>query len=119
MANFRIFCISLLTILMVTINRYIYFWIIILFINPKAVREYIKTHRHKLRVIEDATYEPNLKLIEWFLGHLKHSAIHNYYFETVENLEKAIMKAVEILNRQKNHPLRLHLQTVQNLSNAA
>jgi len=82
---------------------------------------------------------PHLNLIERFWGHLKRSAIHNYYFETVENLEKAmkrsaihnyyfetvenlekaIMKAVKALNRQKNHPLRLHLQTAQNLLKAA
>lgn len=59
---------------------------------------------------------PHLNLIERFRGHLKRSAIHNYYFETVE---KAIMKAVEILNRQKNHPLRPHLKTAQNLLKAA
>jgi len=39
--------------------------------------------------------------------------------EAVEqNLEKAIIKSVETLNRQKNHLLRLHLQTVQNLLKA-
>jgi len=63
-------------------------------------------------MIWNATYAPNLNLIERFWGHLKRSAIHNYYFETVENLEKAVIKAVGMLNRQKNHPLRLPLQTV-------
>jgi putative transposase len=87
--------------------------------HTKAVGEYIKKHRDKLTVIWNATYAPNLNLIERFWGHLKRSAIHNYYFETVENLEKAIMKAVDALNQQKNHPLRLHLQTVQNLLKAA
>jgi len=52
-------------------------------------------------------------------GHLKRSAIHNYYFETVENLEKAIMKAVKNAEPTENHPLRLHLQTAQNLLKAA
>jgi len=70
-------------------------------------------------MIWNATYAPNLNLIERFWGHLKRSAIHNYYFETVRNPEKAIIKAVETLNRQKNHPLRLHLKTVQALSKAA
>ena len=45
--------------------------------------------------------------------------IHNYYFETVDNLEKAIMTAVDKLNRQKNHPFRLHLQTAQSLLKVA
>ena len=43
-------------------------------------------HRGRLTVIWNATYAPNLNLIERFWGHLKRSAIHNYYFETVENL---------------------------------
>ena len=87
--------------------------------HTKAVRQYMDDHRDGLTVIWNATYAPNLNLIERFWGHLKRSAIHNYYFETVQNLEQAIMRAVERLNRQKNHPLRLHLQTVQTLLEAA
>lgn len=87
--------------------------------HTKAVRKYMDDHCDRLTVIWNATYAPNLNLIERFWGHLKRSAIHNHYFETVENLEKAIMQAVRKLNRRKNHPLRLHLQTVQTLSKAA
>jgi transposase len=87
--------------------------------HTKAVREYIDSCKGRLTIIWNATYAPNLNLIERFWGHLKRSAIHNYYFETVRNLEKAIIKSVETLNRQKNHPLRLHLRTVQNLLKAA
>ena len=87
--------------------------------HTKAVREYMGAHRDRLTIIWNATYAPNLNLIERFWGHLKRSAIHNYYFETVENLEKAIMDAVNRLNRQKDHPFRLHLQTVQTLLKAA
>ena len=87
--------------------------------HTKAVREYIERHNGRLTVIWNATYAPNLNLIERFWGHLKRSAIHNYYFQTVDNLEKAIIKAVTRLNRQKNHPLRLHLKTVQGLLKAA
>ncbi len=87
--------------------------------HTKAVQQFIDSHRERLTIIWNATYAPNLNLIERFWGHLKRSAIHNYYFETVDNLEKAIIKAVLTLNRQKNHPLRLHLQTVQSLLQAA
>lgn len=87
--------------------------------HTKAVQAYLDAHRDQLTVIWNATYAPNLNLIERFWGHLKRSAIHNYYFETVDNLEKAIMDAVNRLNRQKNHPFRLHLQTVQTLFQAA
>lgn len=87
--------------------------------RTNAVREYIDSCKGRLTIIWNATYAPNLNLIERFWGHLKRSAIHNYYFETVRNLEKAIIKSVETLNRQKNHPLGLHLRTVQNLLKAA
>ena len=45
--------------------------------------------------------------------------MHNYYFQTVENLENVIMKAIETLNRQTNHTLRLHLKTIQGLLKVA
>lgn len=87
--------------------------------HTKAVQAFFQTNRDRLTVIWNATYTPNLNLIERFWGHLKNSAIHNYYFETVENLEDAIIKAVNTLNRNKNHPFRLRLQTVQSLPQAA
>jgi len=87
--------------------------------HTKAVRQYMDAHRDRLTVIWNATYAPNLNLIERFWGHLKRSAIHNYYFETVENLEQAILRAVRRLNRQSHHPLRLQLQTMQTLLKAA
>ncbi len=87
--------------------------------HTKAVQAYLDAHRDQLTVIWNATYAPNLNLIERFWGHLKRSAIHNYYFETVDNLEKAILDAVNRLNRQKNHPFRLHLRTVQTLLHVA
>lgn len=87
--------------------------------HTKAVRKYMDDHRDRLTVIWNATYSPNLNLIERFWGHLKRSAIHNYYFETVENLEKAIMRAVQAINRSKKHPLRLQLQTLQTLRQVA
>jgi hypothetical protein len=87
--------------------------------HTKAVRQYIDAHRSRLTVIWNATYAPNLNLIERFWGHLKRCAIHNYYFQTVHNLERAIMTAVRKINRQKHHPLRLHLQTMQTLLKVA
>lgn len=87
--------------------------------HTHAVEAFIAQNRQRLTVIWNATYAPNLNLIERFWGHLKCSAIHNYYFGTVENLENAIMNAVNALNRNKNHPFRLHLKTVQTLSRVA
>jgi len=87
--------------------------------HTKAVQKYLEDHRDRLTVIWNATYAPNLNRIERFWGHLKRSAIHNDYFQTIENLEKAIMQAVRKLNRQINHPVRLRLQTLQSLPQAA
>ena len=87
--------------------------------HTKAVQAFIEAHQDRLTVIWNAPYAPNLNLIERFWGHLKSSAIHNYYFETVENRAAAIIKAVNTLNHNKNHPFRLRLQTVQSLAQAA
>ena len=87
--------------------------------HTKAVKAFLAANRGRLTVIWNAPYAPNLNVIERFWGHLKHAAIHNYYFETVENLEKAIMKAVNAINLDKSHPFRLHLHTAQTLREAA
>jgi len=78
----------------------------------------VDAHRDGLTIIWNAPYAPDRNLAERFWGHLRRSAIHNYYFETSKSPEKAIMQAVGTLNPQKNHPLRLHLQTVQAVSEA-
>jgi len=87
--------------------------------HTRAVEAYLTENRYRLTVLWNAAYAPNLNLIERFWGPLKRSAIHNYYFGTVENLENAIPHAVKHLNRNKNHPLRLRLKTVQSLPRAA
>ncbi|NLX22935.1 MAG: hypothetical protein GXY55_14880 [Phycisphaerae bacterium] len=84
--------------------------------QPFFIRPLTRAER---TAISNATYAPNLNLIERFWGHLKRSAIHNYYFQTADNLEQAILQAVKAINRDKRHPLRLRLQTVQTLVQAA
>jgi hypothetical protein len=69
-------------------------------------------------VIWNAAYAPNLNLIERFWGHLKRSAFTNYFFETIDNLEQAIIKQINSLNADPLHPFRLSLKTVQNLTNS-
>lgn len=68
--------------------------------KTKAVREYLHSQRHRLTVIWNATYAPNLNDIERIWGFLKRASTNNYYFETVENLELAVMRAVEEHNRK-------------------
>jgi putative transposase len=87
--------------------------------HTKVVRQYLKDAMPRVRPIWNAAYTPHLNLIERFWGHLKRSAIHNYYFETVDNLEQAILNAINATNQSPTHPFRLQLSTVQHLSQAA
>ena len=70
--------------------------------DTRTVDTFIAEHRHRLTVIWNAACTPNLNLVEGFRDNLKRSAIHNYYFESGENPEVAIMKAVNRLNGNKN-----------------
>jgi transposase len=87
--------------------------------HTKAVRQYLQAVRPRVHTIWNAAYTPNLNLIERFWGHLKRSAIYNYYFQTVDNLENAILRAIHHINRSTQHPFRLQLNTVQPFSIAA
>lgn len=87
--------------------------------HTQAVRRYLQAVQPRVRTIWNAAYTPHLNLIERFWGHLKRTAIHNYYFQTVDNLEDAILRAINKINRSAEHPFRLQLKTVQPLSIAA
>ena len=68
--------------------------------KTKAVRAFYEAHRDQITVIWNATYAPNLNDIERVWGHVKKSSINNYYFETLENLENAVLRAVGEHNRK-------------------
>lgn len=87
--------------------------------HTKAVRAYLDEKSPRVRVIWNAAYTPNLNVIERFWGHLKRTAIHNYYFQTLDNLENAILQAIHAVNRNHTHPFRLQLNTAQSLCVAA
>jgi len=70
--------------------------------KTKAVQHYLKEHQQRITVIWNATYAPNLNDIERVWGFLKRASINNYYFETIENLEAAVLKAVNEHNRKVN-----------------
>jgi transposase len=81
--------------------------------HTQAAQKYFASVRGRVNVIWNACYTPNLNLIERYWGHLKRTAIHNYFFETVEQLEQALIHAVLAQNKLPTHPLRLQLQTLQ------
>jgi transposase len=68
--------------------------------KTKAVQAFYASHTERVTVIWNATYAPNLNDIERVWGHVKRSSVNNYYFETVENLEKAVLRAVGEYNRR-------------------
>ncbi len=68
--------------------------------KTKAVLAWLQTHKDHFNVIWNAPYAPNLNDIERVWGQLKRASINNHYFETVENLEKAVLRAVTEHNRK-------------------
>lgn len=68
--------------------------------KTKAVLAWLQTHKDHFSVIWNAPYTPNLNDIERIWGQLKRASINNYYFKTVENLEKAVLRAVAEHNRK-------------------
>jgi transposase len=64
-----------------------------------AVLAYFQARRDKIKVIWNAAYAPNLNDIERIWGQLKRSSVNNYYFETVEKLEAAVLQAIRCRNR--------------------
>jgi len=87
--------------------------------HAKAVMRFTADHSDRLTFIWNATYAPQLNLIERYWGHLKAKAIHNYFFETREKLERAIRDAVHAMNRSRKIKMSLHLHTLNSLFEAA
>ena len=87
--------------------------------HAKVVMRFLADHPDRISVIWNATYAPQLNLIERYWGHLKAKAIHNYFFETQERLEKAIRNAVSVMNRSEKSKMTIHLHTLKSLSDAA
>jgi len=83
--------------------------------KTKAVFSYLQDRSQKMKVIWNATYAPNLNDIERVWGQLKRSCVNNYYFETVQNLETAVLQAI----RQRNRSTRKQNAILHSLCEAA
>lgn len=64
-------------------------------------------------------YSPELNAIEGLWGYLKRSALNNYFFGTVEKLEKAIVLALDNLNQHPETALSLAYKTSHDLRRSA
>lgn len=76
--------------------------------KTRKVMQWFEDSADRFTVIWNATYAPNLNDIERVWGHLKRASVNNYYFETLENLEEAVLRAVGEHNRKVR--CRLHLR---------
>ena len=65
----------------------------------------------ELTPIWNATYAPELNLIERYWGHLKATATDNYFFGDEQRLRQAIREAVTVFNRSGK--LRMELATLE------
>ena len=64
-------------------------------------------------------YSPELSAIEGLWGHLKKTALNNYFFGDTVRLEDAINRAFYELNRHPETALSLAYHTIQNLGETA
>lgn len=87
--------------------------------KTRATLDLLAEHEEHVFVIWLPKYSPELNAIEGLWGYLKRTALNNYFFGTVENLEKAIVRALSELNRHPETALSLAYKTSQNLRRSA
>ncbi len=87
--------------------------------HSKLVRRFLADHLDQITLIWNATYCPELNLIERYWGYLKTSAINNYLFESVDALRHAVRDAVGRMNRSKTLRIELQGKYLQKLRGAA
>jgi putative transposase len=85
----------------------------------RATLDLLAEHEDHIFVLWLPKYSPELNAIEGLWGYLKKSALNNYFFGTVENLEKAINQAFSKLNQHPETTLSLAYSTSQNLCRTA
>lgn len=79
--------------------------------TSKLLQRFWADHEAELTPIWNAAYTPELNLIERYWGHLKATAIDNYFFGDEEHLRWAIRGAVTAFNRSGK--LRMALATLE------
>lgn len=87
--------------------------------TAKVVQRVLADLTDRVTLIWNAPYTPELNLIERYWGHLKGTATHNYFFETIERLEEAIHQAVISLNRKRSRRMAITLDMLRSFREAA
>jgi transposase len=75
--------------------------------RTRAILDLLEDHADHVFVLWLPRYSPELNLIEGLWGYLKRSALNNYFFGTVESLERAIHATFQNLQRHPETTLAL------------
>jgi transposase len=75
--------------------------------RTRAILELLEDHADHALVLWLPRYSPELNLIEGLWGYLKRSALNNYFFGSIESLERAIHATFENLNQHPETTLAL------------
>jgi transposase len=75
--------------------------------RTRAILGLLEDHADHVFVLWLPRYSPELNLIEGLWGYLKRSALNNYFFGTVESLERAIHTTFENLHQHPETTLAL------------
>jgi putative transposase len=84
-----------------------------------AVLDLLTEHEEHVFVVWLPIYSPELNAIEGLWGHLKKTALNNYFFGDTVRLEDAIDRAFYELNRHPETALSLAYHTIKNLGKTA
>ena len=85
----------------------------------RATLDLLTEHEDHIFVVWLPKYSPELNAIEGLWGYIKKSALNNYFFGDVESLEKAIIGALDELNRHPDTVLSLAYNLSHNLCRSA
>ena len=87
--------------------------------RTRAVLTLLEDHADHVLVIWLPRYSPELNLIEGLWGYLKRSSLNNYFFGTVESLERAIVDTFADLNQHPQTTLSLAYHSATRLGKSA
>jgi transposase len=87
--------------------------------TTRATFDLLAEHEDHILVVWLPKYSPELNAIEGLWGYLKRSALNNYFFGSVENLEEAVVRALKHLNQSPKTTLSLMYKVSRNLCRTA
>lgn len=87
--------------------------------RTRAVLGLLEDHADHVLVIWLPRYSPELNLIEGLWGYLKRSSLNNYFFGSVQSLERAIIDTFADLNQRPQTTLSLTYRSAIDLRKSA